>query len=436
MTDNQMPEMTPTPIEPGKSPAVPTSRFRIGKVLGMIAATLLLAVGVVGWRTGIASALSPVITVWRTFVSRGSEASRFITLSGRIEGDDSGVATKTAGRVLEIRVREGDNVNEGEILAVLDDQQVRARQEQARGAVEGAEARAKAAQAQIAILQEQLQQTQLLKEQAEVDAEGRVSQAQADLAAAEADLARQEASFRLASFDKEAYTRLAESGAVSERQGRQAVATADQEVAAVAASTRRVEAVRGALTIAKANLANAGIRAAQTAAVQKQIAQQQAEIVSATASAAQARAQLVEAQANLQDLTVRAPFNGTVMTRTAEPGEVIQAGTVIVTLLDLTKVYLRGFVPEGQIGRVKIGQAARVYLDSKPDQPIEAYVLRIDPQATFTPENTYFRDDRVKQVVGVKLQLKGATGFAKPGMPSDAEILTTGDIWPATGSKK
>src|SRR6266850_8082703 len=162
MTDNQMPEMTPTSIEPGKSPAVPTSRLRIGKVLGMIAATLLLAVGVVGWRTGIASALSPVITVWRTFVSRGSEADRFITLSGRIESDDSGVATKTTGRVLEIRVREGDNVNEGEILAVLDDQQVRARQEQARSAVEGAEARARAAQAEIAILQEQLPQNPTL----------------------------------------------------------------------------------------------------------------------------------------------------------------------------------------------------------------------------------------------------------------------------------
>ena len=434
MTDKQMTEMTASASEREGSPAVPPSRFRIGKGLAVIAAALLLAVTVMNWRTAIACALSPVMTVRRILTNRGSEADKFITLSGRIEGDDSGVATKTEGRVLEIRVREGDSVNEGEILAVLDDQQVRARQEQARVAVEGAEARAKAAQAQIAILQEQLEQTQLLKEQAEVDAEGRVSQAQADLAAAEADLARQEASLRLASFDREAYTRLAESGAVSERQGRQAVAAADEDVAAVAASKRRVEAVRGALTTAKANLANAGIRAAQSAAVQKQIAQQQAEIVSANASAAQARAQLVEAQANLQDLTVRAPFNGTVMTRTAEPGEVIQAGTVIVTLLDLTKVYLRGFVPEGQIGRVKIGQAARVYLDSKPDQPVEAYVLRIDPQATFTPENTYFRDDRVKQVVGVKLQLKGAIGFAKPGMPSDAEILTASE--PATGWKK
>ena len=88
-----------------------------------------------------------------------------------------------------------------------------------------------------------------------------------------------------------------------------------------------------------------------------------------------------------------------------------------MTLLDLTKVYLRGYVPEGQIGKVKLGQARRVYLDSNPTKPVDGEVSRIDPQATFTPENTYFRDDRVKQVVGVKLLLKGSFGFAKPGMP-------------------
>ena len=69
-----------------------------------------------------------------------------------------------------------------------------------------------------------------------------------------------------------------------------------------------------------------------------------------------------------------APFAGTVITRAAEPGEVIQAGTPIVTLLDLAKVYLRGFVPEGDIGRVKIGQAAHVYLDSNITQALDACV--------------------------------------------------------------
>ncbi len=159
-------------------------------------------------------------------------------------------------------------------------------------------------------------------------------------------------------------------------------------------------------------------------------------MASANATAEQARAQLAEAIANSQDLIVKAPFTGTVMTRAAEPGEVVTPGTPIVTLLDLNKVYLRGFVPEGQIGKVAIGQPSRVYLDSNPHQPIEAYVLRIDPQATFTPENTYFREDRVKQVVGVKLQLKGAIGFAKPGMPADGEILVKGSLWPKSTGRK
>jgi HlyD family secretion protein len=191
-----------------------------------------------------------------------------------------------------------------------------------------------------------------------------------------------------------------------------------------------VEALRGSLNVARANLTNPEIRSAQSAGLLKQIAQQQAQIASAAADEARSRAQLREAQENRADLTVVAPFDGTVVTRTAEPGEVVQAGTAIVTLLDLNKVYLRGFVPEGQIGNVRTGQAARVYLDSDPNKPLDAVVGRIDPQATFTPENTYFRNDRVKQVVGLKLYLKQGIGYAKPGMPADGEILISGD-WPA-----
>ncbi|MBV9305912.1 MAG: HlyD family efflux transporter periplasmic adaptor subunit [Acidobacteriaceae bacterium] len=267
-------------------------------------------------------------------------------------------------------------------------------------------------------------------DQSKVDAEGRVRQADAELAAAEADYAQQQHSLELAVFDRDAYTRLAKSGAVSERQGKQAVTTAATQEAAVAAAQRRVEAARGALNIAKSSLANPEIRNAASAAVRRQIAQQQAEIASAAADAARARAQLLEAQANRKDLIVTAPFNGTIVTRTAEPGEVVQAGTAVVTMLDLSKVYLRGFVPEGQIGKVKIDQPAHVYLDSNPSQALDAYVSRVDPQATFTPENTYFRNDRVKQVVGVKLQLKSGIGYAKPGMPADGEILVSGDTWP------
>lgn len=367
---------------------------------------------------------------WKFLLAPPKQPDSVVAVSGRIEGDDSAVSPKTSGRILEIHFREGDTVKAGDIIAVLDDQQLRARVDQANAAVAQAEAQVRSAQQQIAVQEQQFQETQLQAGQANVDAQGRIRQAEAELAAAEAELAQQRASLKLALFDQDAYTRLAKTGAVSERQGKQAATTADSQQAVVAATERRVEAARASISVAKAGLSNSGIRTLQGSAIRKQILQQQSQIADSMADAQRARAQLAEAQANLQDLTVRAPFDGTVVTRAAEPGEVVQAGTAIVTLLDLKRVYLRGFVPEGQIGKVKLHQAARIFLDSNPNQPVEAEVSRIDPQATFTPENTYFRDDRVKQVVGVKIQLKGAAGFAKPGMPADGEILVAGDQWP------
>ncbi|HYM70333.1 MAG TPA: HlyD family efflux transporter periplasmic adaptor subunit [bacterium] len=385
------------------------------RLLPLIALVVLAAAGVL---------------VWRTFFAPPPVPDSIVTLSGRIEGDDSAIAPKAAGKILEIRVREGDTVNAGDVIAALDDSQIRAQEDQARAALRNAEAQAQSARDQIAVLQQQLAQNQLQTLQAATDAQGRVRQAEAEVAAADENLAQQKAAYQMAAFNKDAYTRLAQQGAVSEQQRIQAVTAADQQAAAVAAAQRQVDSARGALTTAQANLANPGIRSAASAAVEKQIVQQGAVVASATAQVAQARAQLAEAEANRQDLVIRAPFSGTVITRAAEPGEVVTAGTAIVTLLNLDQVYLRGFVPEGEIGKVKIGQPAHVYLDSNPGHAVDAYVLRIDPQATFTPENTYFREDRVKQVVGVKLQLRGAFGYAKPGMPADGEILVSGGDWP------
>jgi HlyD family secretion protein len=378
----------------------------------------------------VAGVVMAVLLIWKIFFATPRLPDSIVALSGRIEGDDSAVAPKTSGKILEITVREGDSVTAGQIIAHLDDAQVRAAEEAARAALADAQARAQSANDQISVLQEQLRQSQLQTTQSTTDAEGRVHQAQADLTAAEADLAQQQAALKLAIFNRDAYTRLAKTGAVSEQQGLQAEATAEQQQAAVSAAQRRVEAAQGALTTAQANLDNPKIRDAQVASIKRQIVQQEAQVAAAKAETQQAQAQLAEAEANRSDLTVVAPFTGTVITRAAEPGEVVQAGTAIITLLDLSKVYLRGFVPEGDIGKVKLGQPCHVFLDSNPDQPLDAYVLRIDPQATFTPENTYFRNDRVKQVVGVKLQLTQGIGFAKPGMPADGEILVSGSTWP------
>lgn len=378
----------------------------------------------------VSSAVIAAFVIWKIFFATPRLPASIIAVSGRIEGDDSAVAPKTGGKILEITVREGDTVTAGQVIARLDDAQVRAREDEARAALTNAQAKGQAARDQIGVLQELLVQNQLQASQSTTDADGRVRQAQANLTAAEADLTQQQAALRLAEFNRDAYARLAKTGAASQQQGLQAEVQADQQAAVVASSQRKVESARGALTMAQANLENPKIRVSQVAGTERQIAQQQSTIAATKAETAQAQAQLARAEADRADLTVLAPFSGTVLTRAAEPGEVVQAGTAIVTLLDLSKVYLRGFIPEGQIGKVKIGQPAHVFLDSNPNQALDGFVLRIDPQATFTPENTYFRDDRVKQVVGVKVQLTQGIGFAKPGMPADGEILTNGNTWP------
>jgi HlyD family secretion protein len=249
------------------------------------------------------------------------------------------------------------------------------------------------------------------------------------VAAAEANLAKARATYSQAKYDKERFTELARYGVVSEREGVQSISTAETQEAVVAASEREVEAARAVLVAAKANLQNPAIRAAQATAIEQQIRQAQFAVASAQADAARIRARLEEATANRKDLEIVAPFDGIVATRSAEPGEVVAAGTAIVTLMNFNEVYLRGFIPEGEIGLVRVGQPARVYLDSNSRQPLEAVVSRIDPQASFTPENTYFRDERVKQVVGVKLQLTNPQGFAKPGMPADGQVLIEGNQW-------
>jgi HlyD family secretion protein len=410
------PARLPTPPEAARPEAPPRlgqQRRRPLLVLGLLLGVSLAA-----------------LSIWRLFLAPPAVPPGVIAVSGRIEGDDAAVAAKTAGRIREITVREGDRVEAGQVIAVLDDEQVRAREQQAEAAVSQADARVRVAQHQLLVLNEQLRQSQLGVEQARTDARGRVSEAEGRLAAAEAQLAQAEAAYAQAKWERDAYTRLLEQGAVAQQEARQKQSAEATQAAVVEATRRQVEAARGVLTAARASLANPAIRSAQVAAIQGQILQARADIAAAESEAARACAQLEEARANRKDLHVVAPFAGTVATRTAEPGEVVAAGTPVITEVNLAEVYLRAFVPEGEIGRVRVGQPARVFLDSAPSTPIEAFVSRVDPEASFTPENTYFREDRVKQVVGVKLQLRGAVGFAKPGMPADGEILVEGSEWP------
>jgi HlyD family secretion protein len=343
-------------------------------------------------------------------------------VSGRIDGDTVDLSAKRPGRVVEITVREGDSVEAGQVLAVLSSDQDEARFDQQKALVLSDQRKLQQLKRQLATYAQRVRQAEIYEEQAQMDAPGRVKEAEANLATSKAALARSEAELKQHRVDAERYAPLAKLGAASAQVVDQYQTQLKVAEAAVDASRKQVAAAEASLQVAQAQLENPRIKAADRLTLEHQVEEVKAQIAGAQADIEAGQAELRRIEADLSDLKILAPIAGTILTRAAEPGRVVASGQTVLTMVDLNKLYLRGFVPEGYVGKVKVGQPAEVYLDSNPKEAIPAQVIRIDPQAMFTPENTYFKDDRVKQVMGVKLGLKGAYGFAKPGMPADGQI--------------
>jgi HlyD family secretion protein len=343
-------------------------------------------------------------------------------VSGRIEGDETNIAPRTSGRIMDIAAREGESVKQGDLLVRLSGKQTMAGREEASARVTVAERRVEQAREEVAVLQSRLAQLDIQQQQAGLDAQGRVAQAEGQLAASQSELARAQADLEQNQSDANRYAELAKKGAAPQQQAEQFATRVKTSQAIVETARKQVAAAEGGLKVARASLSNPQIREAEKNSLLRQIDEARTRVRLSQAEQGAAEATLARSEADVGDLEVTAPFDGVIITRTAEPGQVVNPGTTLLTLVDPARLYLRGFVPEGEIGHVKTGQRAEVFLDSAPEEAIEAEVMRIDPEAMFTPENTYFQSDRVKQVVGVKLLLKGGYGNAKIGMPADARI--------------
>ena len=126
-----------------------------------------------------------------------------------------------------------------------------------------------------------------------------------------------------------------------------------------------------------------------------------------------------------------APMGGTVLAKGVEPGEFLQVGQTVAVLVDLSRVELKVYIPEKDIGKVKLGDSARLRIDAFPDRLFDAAIARVDPQAQFTPRDIHMPEERVRMVFGVTLAIDNADGVLKPGMPADAWILwKAGAGWP------
>ncbi len=381
------------------------------------------------------------------FLSRHEPEGRpgWLRVSGRLEGYETNVGAKIAGRVESISNREGEEVQLGQLLVKLSDEDIQAQLRGANAKYEQAKQSIKEFEAQLASSKEQVTQSKLNVDQAKQDAVGRIKQAQANVASQQADyaqalaqVAQAEAEYELAKIRIKRYDDLVLQGAVTQDEADQAhstfksaAATVEARRAAVASAIKQISATQAALTQANSNALNPPIRLSQQVSNIKTVAQNEAALERAKLELKSAASSIDQIKSNIDYLTIKSPINGVVTARTVEPGAVVAAGQTVISLINLDTIFLRAYVPDSEIGNVRINQRASILYDSNPTKEIHGKVIQIDPKASFTPENIYFKDDRVKQVFGIKIMIDNPDNFAKPGMPADADI----DISPKSGEK-
>ncbi len=371
-----------------------------------------------------------VLYMWRTGQFAGPRNN--IQVSGNLEMTLVDISFKTAGRMIDLTVREGDSVKKGQVIARLDAAQL-----------EQQKLRDVAAVASAQSTYDQLKTT-IEYQQATIDS---------DIAARQAELAQQQAHLdELNAGSRPAEIRQADSS-VNEARAQMELARSDWERAQTLykntdISTSQFDQARTKFSAANAVLAQAedrarlvqeGPRKEEIAGARAQLARAQAavgtaqanridlrrkqeQLVQLRADIDRARAQVGITEAQLNDTTISSPIDGVVLVKSAEPGEVIAAGTSIVRIGDVDHPWLRAYVGETDLGRVKLGTQVNLTTDSYPGKIYHGVVSYISSQAEFTPKQIQTKEERVKLVYRIKVDVDNANHELKNNMPVDAVI--------------
>lgn len=308
--------------------------------------------------------------------------------NGRIEATEIDIAAKTPGRITDILVDEGDTVKAGQIVAHMDTQVLEAQR---------AEAEAQLAQARNAILTGQSQ----------------VAQQQSERAAAAAVVQQ-----RLAELNS-AGKRLARSTTLA-REGATAVQERDDDEASVESARAAVEAAR-----------------AQVAASDAAIATARSQVIGARSNVEAVAATIRRLNADIVDSALKAPRDGRIQYRVAQPGEVMAGGGKVLNLVDLSDVYMTFFLPETVAGRVGLGSEIRITLDAAPGYVIPAKASFVADVAQFTPKTVETASERQKLMFRVKARiapelLREHIKQVKTGLPGMAYVKVDPKVeWPA-----
>lgn len=385
------------------------------RLLALAAAALFALGGTLAWRW------------W----SRSPEG--VLLASGTIEATEVDVNTRVAGRVLERPVDEGDWLEPGMLVARLESAELQAEVERLRASLAATRTRlpqlrteidlkdrlARAgidqARADLAAREARLAELRSgARRQEEQMAAAQAREAEANLVNARAEFERQEALFEERIIARQALDRARTAFDVAAERHRNALERLD-----LVREGPRQEEIRRAE--AEVRQAAAALRLAETGEIEVVRARQELETLKA--QIARDEAALQAALVQLEYTVLRSPRRGVVLREHVEPGEVIAAGTPVVTIADLQDVWLKIYVPEPQLGRVKLGQTAEVTTDSYPGKVYRGTVTFVSAEAEFTPKNVQTQEERVKLVFAVKITLDNPDQELKPGMPADARVL-------------
>jgi HlyD family secretion protein len=353
-------------------------------------------------------------------------------VSGNIELTAVDIAFKSAGRLVKLAVDEGDMIKEGSLIAVLDQVELSQRRDSAAAMLESANSRLAQLQTAIAYQREQVA-AQVARSRAEVRQAEAVLQEllngsrKQEIDSVRAALARWETEYRRADRDWERAQILYKDEDISTAQfddfrarfeaARAQQMQAKEQLDIVVEGPRKesINAARAQLERAQANL-----RLAEAARLELRRMQQ--ERVGRKADIQQASAQLAVNETQLRDTEIRAPMDGVVLVKAVEAGEVVAAGTTVVTLGDLSKPWLRAYINETNLGRVKLGTEVKVTTDSFPGKLYKGRIAFISSEAEFTPKQIQTHEERVKLVYRIKIELENPNGELKSNMPADAVI--------------
>ena len=303
-------------------------------------------------------------------------------VSGHVEATEVQVSADVAGRILELRVNEGDRINAGDLIATLDTRDTELQIQRAR-------ADRQAAAAQLRLLRAGSRAEDVRQAEAQVQA------AQADVGALAADL-------RAAELDLERFESLLQANAGSRKQRDDAKARVD---------------------VARERLRGAGDRvaAASEAAARLRAGTRPEEVDVAQARVSAADAQIATLQKAVADARVVSPVGGIVTQKLAEAGELVMPRVPLLVVTDLDHAWANVFVPEPLVPKVRLGQGATVYTDAG-GSGLGGKVTFVSPKAEFTPRNVQTADERSKLVYRIKVTVDNREGILKPGMPVDAEL--------------